>query len=1244
MPVGAIRNFIRTQISPRVTSLSAKLGFANRLQFVRELQGLTCSSQGLLIDELHEKGILKTRFRDQVATTTDLQPYMLNGTLTMGQINSLGLPEIQTAQLYADQLQFMNTMTTGIKAGFETAGRALTAIDDSEVIPKLTFGLGAMAALGISGTLLFGGFPPAALALALTTTLGIAGSKFHDRLPPHSISALGSRWIAKTIPFSVIGLSAYLTDFVYESNMRIAGIFEAIGVKGTILFGLSLLWVINSSLRKHLREFRASYGGQLDPGSYKGMSTLVAASVYSITADAHYLGARMLLLGAASMYLFIKVHAGIGPEWLSLFALPPVSIALTGIARKYLSSEWHHFKDKTNARLSKVTDNLKMYTPFYGLGLGLAGTLIPAALFSSWTFPLAYLIFWGSFGTFFLSEAFGAAHSINTNGGALYSYKTSAIDLIGELEAKQLAGKSRILAINPHTGTHEHTLGLLFSILLSKKPGLSFVCMYDGIVQLKDAYGSFKDEKAFIKWVNTARNKIFTALFNGINRASPVTQQYQILIDNLEHLADYYEGNIRSDIVSTFSSNPKWIFGKNAAWQPSEVEEFYRGCFELLHVRAEEFRNKANKLRGILSLLSRSGNPNASGWREQLYREWEEELKDFDPDFVEITSIARKEIAGDEWKARKVENVGTIGMYRGVTVYKMWRSESPNQLTDVNSGYPVTEWVPGTWTKLPNPNFRYDAPAGTLEAAKNIWIKTEEVLTDLQKDYRQHLSTSSLVSEADNDPSLSTGFVKGTMPLNMNINREAKTIAEYYFNTTDQNATPKIATLVPRGAPAIALQDYSVATWDEPLLPELEPVVFTIPLFDDTLMMDKNDVEVRSYVVEPAILERERRRMVANIIYQYPFGENATFPNPHPEKEIDQTRGIEIVDANVEIVHEESGEVIPYQMDRAFLHQGRTNQGPEWQSATALIRRRDGSFAIKYSARINIAYSSENLNSQIDISSLLPFISGTELKTKANKEKIKGGGFLLIQYANGSSKAIEIEKAPDKNSPPSSPSIILGPAPQRHIFDPNASQFMRYISFDGYQYPDPSYNPSYTPGTTADPNKNPAIVGCTFVPQQFILSFETEIIDATGKKVKIPHSIPLMMDSETMGKTEKGIKNNYHAKYPKIDLDLDQVKITIKNDGTPTITLVYKGVFPDDITVELPPSAYPRFISSLPPLPDDRDVVLRLNNFTSNPNREGDAAWFRIPYTDGTVSFVRVPDGRRPFLFNKDRHRKARGK
>ncbi|MGB9613109.1 MAG: hypothetical protein ACPL4K_02895, partial [Candidatus Margulisiibacteriota bacterium] len=357
------------------------------------------------------------------------------------------------------------------------------------------------------------------------------------------------------------------------------------------------------------------------------------------------------------------------------------------------------------------------------------------------------------------------------------------------------------------------------------------------------------------------------------------------------------------------------------------LAEYRRAAFENLDFRAQEFRKLAQRLKEMKN----------KGYMSDAYlkEEWDRLLRMFDPDYVTYYPVARKNIAGDERMVRKVENVATGLIMRGLTVYKGWFTETPNNRGRV----PAEEWISGTWTRVPNPLFSYGASLGTLEGSKFIWVPRQVVLTPLQENNEKYLSTSKWIASVDNDPDGQNGFSKGNQEITIRINGHDVTIDNYYYPTRDQNAIPSINNYIARnGSETSDLTkipnippDYKIATKDSN--DDLSPLVMFPPAFDYQVMMDKNDIQLYSYLQLPAILERERKNIFLRIMLKWPHPtmKELEVNNPYPDKTIDESKGIEVVDANVEIQNKETGLIIPYKVDRSAITVG-VDESVKWQS------------------------------------------------------------------------------------------------------------------------------------------------------------------------------------------------------------------------------------------------------------------------------------------------------------------------
>jgi hypothetical protein len=448
-------------------------------------------------------------------------------------------------------------------------------------------------------------------------------------------------------------------------------------------------------------------------------------------------------------------------------------------------------------------------------------------------------------------------------------------------------------------------------------------------------------------------------------------------------------------------------------WFVEEIGEYQRAGMEDLLSRAEDFRETARRLQ---TKLDRGETSEAD-----LQREWAWETGCFDPDTTNAPAVGRKELAGDEWKVRKVENVATGILMRGMTVYKLWYEESPVM--------PTTDWVRGTWTRIYNPRFLKGAAPGSLAAAKYIWIEADTVLTEFQRERSEFLSTSPVVLSVDNmpDPSRENNFTAGSEPIpDVEINGERQTITNYFYVTdNNQLASPSIKNFNWRPGQTTLPVKYKFAPRDKPDNLAMTPLVFTVPLFDHVVMVDKNDIEVDTYTVLPAIISRDSGHLQMNFIYRQPFGSPVEFADPHPTKELDTEIGLQLYDDNIELSY--NGRVIPMLLDRAAAHVGR-DESVDWK------------------------------------------------QLRSAKVSMHGGHVTAF-------------------------SLLYG---------------------------------------------------------------------AANREVRLPES------------------------------------------------------------------TYPRFINCLE-LPDGDNIPIRANNFTAHPQREGDRTWVKIPYRDGTIAFVRLPDTMRPAWFNKDR-------
>jgi hypothetical protein len=971
-----IQNFVRGRISPHLTNFYAKIGFADRSMLRDRLITSNLSSQ-----MLYHEGIVKRRFQN--AEISELEAFMLSGRVTTDKLFNSSATEA-TYSVFTGRNETLAKLTNGIISVYDKVSYGL--FSEGETIQTLlAFSLGALAAIGIhdaiTGAIEVTPRMLETIGLAIITGLGAIAAKIADKLPPHSSErkiADFFKW--KVLPLSMVIDGAFLTDVMLKAHFQVTNIIQAMGFGGTMFVTLGVAWLANRFIVKGLRDHLNSYGGHLNPGSLSGTRRLKQIVRTTLIAEANYGIVRLPLFGASMIYLFENVMPQLsGPEKLVLL-LPAIFYAFKTFlwhqpkaVREYarevnenLNSSIEHRNTLSNSpsALQKlyekrwaISDHLHINLPFYGFGLGIAFSFLSTLIRGSWMLPIAFGTFWGSVGFLFLKELHGIGFSANTNIGFDVLLNASQIDPVGETERKQLTRDIEMQILNPNTGVTEHTYGLFLSLVFNKMPGNSFICQFDRILfQVDDNskmpfLAQHKKEKEYLDWVISIQDGIFKRLshdisINGSRGKTDLGEKYSQLAENLEELADYFEDRVNglpARLRNAIESNSPGGF-------EGDVEEFRRACFNWIDVRATEFRDAAMRLRRKLNL-----NPPGTS-KDDFEKELSYLLKCYDTELVKIISVVRKMLRGDDRRIRKVENVATIALFRGLTVYSA-------AYDDGNLASP-TDWIWGNWTRVKNPNFRYDAPAGSLGASKYIWVKAEEVLTDIQKIHEDCLSTSPYVKQVDNTPSIAEGFTHGTTAIDIKINDQVRTFGagEYYFaNEAAQDTIPRVKKAIEREGGEAEPDNYLISTRagdDQNKLLEktITPSVFAVPLWDFSLMMDKNDVQLTSYIAEAALLIREGVKKRALLIYEYPYGEDFKLQNPFPSRKVDTERGFEGIYGSFELIYEfeEDGKlqrrVIPVTVDKKNIALG-TNNDVLWDSLIGATRKANGSLEFTYSEK-----------------------------------------------------------------------------------------------------------------------------------------------------------------------------------------------------------------------------------------------------------------------------------------------------
>lgn len=143
-----IRSFSRREISPQMTKLYSRFGFANRYRLAMNLSllGSKHGNHDLLLDQLAQKGILKARFRESVSSLSDINDFMLSGSITGAQASAASRDINQVIAMQTAGAKNLNPLdiinglsealgTTGLwSAGSPTAAGSPQAIFSSSIV------------------------------------------------------------------------------------------------------------------------------------------------------------------------------------------------------------------------------------------------------------------------------------------------------------------------------------------------------------------------------------------------------------------------------------------------------------------------------------------------------------------------------------------------------------------------------------------------------------------------------------------------------------------------------------------------------------------------------------------------------------------------------------------------------------------------------------------------------------------------------------------------------------------------------------------------------------------------------------------------------------------------------------------------------------------------------------------------------------------------------------------------------
>lgn len=1076
--------------SPPVT-IFQRLGFADRTALSQRI--ITNYShhpdRAVLVPELIRSGILGPRHNgiDLAAVTPSDLSRSISHTVSENDLRSR-FPDLNSPALFSSRSQLLANAESLLRSS--SAGIASFA-RSRPVRLIAAGGLGSVAALGTTTAL--SNLGELSLGMGALLGAGYLGRHFESQLREDHWLKVPARIAAKSLPFAKFAATAGVAWLFHDSNFFLENVVQKIGFWGAT--GIASLGALSFgiSLTNSLDRIRNAFGGQIDPNSLARMRRQMTGALFSISAQQFYLTTRLTLMGTSMA--FILGHADNAMRAVLLGA-PLLTYAATRFIRR-------HTAPTNNEHFNRFWDHAAIWAPVAG-AVGSSGYALATSGMLGF---VSSLTLWGAALTYF-GEFHGIKHDINTAKGYITSLLASAKDLMGKTQVGNLLRETmpldnggvrtiidrirQVAIFNPHTGIREKSIGDLFTALLNACPNAVTISSYDRIPQTAVTNGpsdvrDLRAEKQFLESeVRGRQAELFSILLGGQIPAptqANIQDCYSYLISNLRRAADYldYQTLEHPQNPHNFLPTLRDFISSHREFFDIHTEEMLFAAFEQTRLRAKQFRNEANELERKLN----SGNTSVNDFR----REYENQLRNYDPDFCETLVIARKELAGDDWRVRKVENLASGMLFRGLTVYKAWRRENRN--------YPTADWISGTWTRVLNPFFRYDAAAGSMEASKYLWIEADQVLTPVQRENQEYLSTSEYVRRVDNTPAAGEGFARGggtiEIPVARNTNyTETIRVGNYFYvdsrtgtaqtsmpsikNVEMRSSLAQIITRISRNITEITAErntwaqrerDYdqqltrlnqehpqltsdlaqhqsdlqsvqsqgnrtriaqleqairnirndlqqnnaqriAVANSLSEIRPYLQhvqgklaeeesrlrscedaqneilatgsriidqnsfskhhefatisgdrsnedlisPSVFCIPLFEYTVMRDKNDIQVTSTVLEPAMVEREKENVFVNLMYRWPLGwpsrNSYRFTNPDPNRTV---QSLSVVDANLELSYTDSDNqthVIPYKISRADIQ---AQRGPEvnWQSLVSARITAGGELIFIYS-------------------------------------------------------------------------------------------------------------------------------------------------------------------------------------------------------------------------------------------------------------------------------------------------------
>ncbi|MDD5382443.1 MAG: hypothetical protein PHH60_02180, partial [Candidatus Margulisbacteria bacterium] len=353
-----------------MTDFYAGRGLANRRILAHNLQHLNVGEQDRLLDLLVQRGILKGRFRADLASLDQVEEFMLSGRVTAAKFNALsdGLQEI-----FPGTAEIITNLSYGIFQAQESFLTRALASQAGSISLNLALGLG-VASAGVIGATLLG--IPATYLLGAGTVYSVISATLLNRVNPHSWAGKICKFGSMLLPFVLTAnllVGSYVTfksGFMFIDAMQKYLGYAAIG--GLAIGGLATLAI---SARDIFRTWRSNMGYLRPLGKWHIAKNMLLANT-KVFSGINYLSYRILLFSAfaigAGVFHFSGAStlalAGLGIGAAARFGLPLLSRYVPKLRRERMT-EW--VADKAAAAVDWV--NSKTVTLADGRELQISG-------------------------------------------------------------------------------------------------------------------------------------------------------------------------------------------------------------------------------------------------------------------------------------------------------------------------------------------------------------------------------------------------------------------------------------------------------------------------------------------------------------------------------------------------------------------------------------------------------------------------------------------------------------------------------------------------------------------------------------------------------------------------------------------------------------------------------------------------------------------------------------------------------